>query len=90
MQAKQRKLNQTKTNLLVDIAIFAAFLIALDPHMTGIAIHEWLSIALAATIVAHLLLHWKWLVQVTRRLLKRLRLSLSLWPMRSPQPMRSA
>jgi hypothetical protein len=72
MQTKQRNISPLKTNLLVDIAIFTAFLVALDPHMTGFAIHEWLSIALAAAIVAHLLLHWKWLVQVTRRFLKRL------------------
>jgi hypothetical protein len=72
MQTKQRKISQIKMNLLVDIAIFTAFLIALDPHMTGTAIHEWLGIALSAAIIAHLLLHWKWLVQITRRFLKRL------------------
>jgi hypothetical protein len=72
MQTKQRNISPLKTNLLVDIAIFTAFLVALDPRMTGFAIHEWLSIAFTAAIVAHLLLHWKWLVQVTRRFLKRL------------------
>jgi hypothetical protein len=72
MEAKQRKINPIKTNLLVDIAIFTAFLVALDPRTTGIAIHEWLSIALIAAVITHLLLHWKWIAQVTRRLLKRL------------------
>jgi hypothetical protein len=69
---RKQKLSKTKTDLLVDVAIFAAFLAALDPRLTGIAVHEWLSIAATAAVVVHLLLHWKWIVQVTGRLLSRL------------------
>ena len=53
-----------RTNLLIDLGVLSAFLIAMEPSLTGIAIHEWLSIALAATIVVHLLLHWKWIINV--------------------------
>jgi hypothetical protein len=53
-----------RTNLLIDLGVLSAFLIAMEPPLTGIAIHEWLSIALAATIVVHLLLHWKWIISV--------------------------
>lgn len=67
MTTQQRKHNPTKTNLWLDVAIFAAFLLALDPRLTGIAIHEWLSLAAAAAVVAHLVLHWEWIVAVTRR-----------------------
>lgn len=67
MQTTQRKLSPTTMNYLIDIAIFAAFLVAMDPHSTGIAIHEWLSIAFGAAIVTHLLLHWSWIVGITRR-----------------------
>ena len=63
----KRRTNATKTNLLVDILIFAAFLVAGAPHFTGMAIHEWLGIAFGAAIVTHLLLHWQWLVEVTKR-----------------------
>jgi hypothetical protein len=59
--------NRNKVNLLVDIGIFLAFLVAMAPHFSGIAIHEWLGIAFGAAIVAHLLLHWQWIVEVTRR-----------------------
>jgi hypothetical protein len=59
--------DKVKTDLLVDIGIFLGFLLALDPHSTGITIHEWLSVALAAAVMAHLLLHWSWIVNVTRR-----------------------
>lgn len=40
----------------------------MDPHATGIAIHEWLSIALGVAVMVHLLLHWTWIVSITRRI----------------------
>jgi hypothetical protein len=61
--------NRNKLNLFVDIGIFLAFLVAMAPRFSGIAIHEWLSIAFGAAIVTHLLLHWQWIVEVTRRFL---------------------
>jgi uncharacterized membrane protein YhdT len=54
-----------KTNLFVDLGIFAAFLIAFEPGFTGVPIHEWLSMALAATSIVHILLHWRWIVTLT-------------------------
>ena len=59
--------NRNKVNLIVDIAIFFAFLVAMAPHFSGIAIHEWLGIAFGAAIVTHLLLHWQWIIEVARR-----------------------
>jgi len=59
--------NQTKLKLVIDIAIFIAFLIVMDPHSSGIAIHEWLAISALAAIVVHLLLSWDWIVQTSRR-----------------------
>jgi cytochrome b len=66
------KLSGTLRNLIVDAAIFAGFLVATDPRATGQAIHEWLGIAFGATIIVHLLLHWKWIVNVVRRFFSRL------------------
>src|SRR5258706_16067264 len=60
--------NQTKLKLVIDIAIFIAFLIAMDPRSSGIAIHEWLAVSALAGIVVHLLLSWDWIVQIYRRL----------------------
>lgn len=61
-----------KTNLLVDFIILVSFLIAFEPALTGIAIHEWFSLALAATMIVHILLHWRWVVSVTTQFVKRL------------------
>lgn len=59
--------SQTKTKLWLDVLIFIAFLITMDPHSSGIAIHEWLSLAMIGTMVVHLLLNWDWIVQVSGR-----------------------
>jgi cytochrome b len=66
------KLGSTVRNLLVDTAIFAGFLLATDPHATGQTIHEWLGVAFGAAIIVHLLLHWKWIVNVVRRFFSKL------------------
>ena len=71
MNTTKRKSNPTKVNLLLEAVIFVAFLLALDPRLTGIAIHEWLGLAGAAAVVIHLLLHWEWIAGVTRRFLGR-------------------
>ncbi len=60
------KMGRTAINYLLDITIFLAFLLAMNPHTTGISIHEWLSIAFGGAIITHLLLHWSWLVGITR------------------------
>jgi hypothetical protein len=63
---------KNQTNLVIDLGIFAAFLVAMDPGITGIPVHEWLSLALAGTIVIHLLLHWDWIIQVATRYFRQL------------------
>ena len=60
--------NSNRTKLLLDIGTFLAFLITMDPRFSGLAVHEWLSIALAGTIIVHLLLNWDWIVNITKRL----------------------
>ncbi|MBK9927589.1 MAG: DUF4405 domain-containing protein [Anaerolineales bacterium] len=60
--------NNTKVKLILDVSIFVAFIIAMDPRSSGIAVHEWLSTAAFAALVTHLLLSWDWIVQTTRRI----------------------
>ena len=68
MKATLAQPNRNKTNLIVDSAIFLAFLVAMAPHFSGMAVHEWLGIAFGGAIITHLLLHWQWLVEITKRL----------------------
>lgn len=62
----------TKTNLTLDIAIFSAFLVASNPALTGLAVHEWLGVSFAAALVAHLLFHWDWIANLTKTFFKKL------------------
>src|SRR6266498_5789934 len=64
----QTQSKRNTVNLIVDSTIFLAFLVAMAPRFSGMAIHEWLGIAFGAAIVTHLLLHWQWIVEVTKRL----------------------
>ncbi len=61
-----------KTNFLIDTSVFIAFLVAMEPRFSGIAVHEWLSVALAGTIMVHLLLHWKWIVTIGAQFFRKL------------------
>ena len=72
MPKKSRKLSPSKLNYLIDFAVFVTFLFIMDPRATGIAIHEWLSVAFTLVIIVHLLLHWAWIVAVSKRFLRKL------------------
>ena len=63
---------KNKSNYIIDLAIFAAFLAVMAPRMTGIAVHEWLSLALAGTVIAHIVLHFDWIVNVGGQYFKKL------------------
>ena len=68
IQNETKNRSQAKLKLMIDIGIFVGFLIAMDPHSSGIPAHEWLAVSLLAVLVVHLLLNWDWIVQITRRL----------------------
>ena len=67
-----RTKNRTKTKLVLDVIIFIAFLIAMEPRSSGITIHEWLATALIAVLIVHLLLSWDWITRITRRFIGKL------------------
>jgi hypothetical protein len=64
--------SQTKTKLWVDVLIFIVFLITMEPHTSGLAIHEWLSLSVVAAMIVHLLLSWDWITEITSRFLGKL------------------
>lgn len=68
-QAAARVSRRTWQNLALDISILIAFLVATAPRLSGLAIHEWLSIAFGGAIIVHMLIHWQWIAAVTARLL---------------------
>jgi hypothetical protein len=61
-----------RSRFFIDIALLIGLLVANDPERTGLAIHEWLSIALIVPLVVHLAINWEWTAHVTKRFFERL------------------
>ena len=63
----QRKFNKTKVNLFLDIGIVLAFVVELEQKFTGLRIHELLGLVFGVVLLVHIILHWNWIVGLTRR-----------------------
>lgn len=63
----------TKRRLLLNLTIFAGFMAAYNPEVTGLAIHEWASIALVGLVGVHLVTNWDWTVRMAGRVFERLK-----------------
>ncbi|HLO32585.1 MAG TPA: hypothetical protein VK249_25785 [Anaerolineales bacterium] len=57
----------TKTNLILDLTMFGAFLAVSNPHLTGVTVHEWLGVSLAGAVITHLLFHWDWIIKIGKQ-----------------------
>jgi hypothetical protein len=55
-----------------DVLLFFGFVFTTVPDATGVALHEWVSLALIFVIVVHLTLNWNWVVGTTRQMFRRL------------------
>jgi len=62
----------TRSRLLLDLGMFGALLVAFDPALTGIAVHEWLSIAVIVPLLFHLIINWEWTLRTVERFAERM------------------
>jgi hypothetical protein len=60
-----------RTKLWLDLFIFLAFLVSMQPALTGVSLHEWFTVAIIATFVVHILGQWSWILAVGRRFFQR-------------------
>ena len=56
-----------KAKLINDIVVASLVLALLSTALTGLAVHEWMGIAVGTFIIVHLLLGWKWIASITQR-----------------------
>ncbi len=61
-----------RSRLLLDLGMFAALLVAFNPAWTGLAIHEWLSLAAIIPLLVHVIINWDATLRVIERFLDRL------------------
>jgi hypothetical protein len=64
------KMNKQKHHWLIDAALFGAFLVSFWLELTGVALHQWLGVAIGAVAGYHLFTHWNWVKAVTHRFFK--------------------
>ncbi len=67
MQAERKQGSQNAVNLAVDLVIFLIFLVVEAPRFSGLPVHEWLGIAIGAGALTHVLLHWSWIIEISKR-----------------------
>ncbi|MDR3687666.1 MAG: hypothetical protein P4L93_11995 [Coriobacteriia bacterium] len=63
---------RARTRFMLDILLTIGLVSAYRPTWTGISLHQWLSIAIIAPLLLHLIVNWQWAIQVLRTFLKRL------------------
>jgi hypothetical protein len=61
-----------RSRLLLDLGMFAALLVAFNPAWTGIAVHEWLSLAAIIPLLVHVIINWDATLRVIETFLDRL------------------
>lgn len=73
MKTEKTKMSKTTLNLLLDIGLLLILFLVYEVKATGEAIHEWLGVAIALVMIVHILLHWQWVVTITRRFFAKLK-----------------
>lgn len=61
--------SRRSAELLLDTLLLVLLLLLFAPRLTGLALHEWIGLAIVPPTVVHILLSWRWLAASTRRLL---------------------
>jgi hypothetical protein len=59
--------NKPITHWITGAALFGGFLLSLWLELTGLALHQWLGVAVGALAVYHLAAHRRWIAAVSRR-----------------------
>lgn len=54
-------------NFWIDVLTFLVFMVAMEPHSTGLTIHEWFTVSAVSTLIVHFVLHWDWFMRLTTR-----------------------
>lgn len=72
MSQTRAKMSTNQIKLYADIVLLASFVLVNIPQATGIPFHEWISLLFIVPMVLHILLDWKWVVSVTKRMFGRL------------------
>ncbi len=62
------KKQTNKTNWWIDLILFIGFILAFLLEITGLSLHQWGGLFICILAVYHLLRHWKWVVNILKRI----------------------
>ena len=71
MESKKIKSRKTVLLLLADAVLLGGFWLVNQVKLTGIAFHEWFGIALGLILILHLVMHWRWVVNIAKKFFQR-------------------
>lgn len=63
------KISKVLRNLIVDVLLAGFIVLVFLQELTGDTIHQYLGIGFVTLVGVHLLLHWKWIWKMTKKLL---------------------
>lgn len=63
---------KTMRDLLIDAVALVAYLIVANPSVTGLPVHEWLSVGVLVVVLVHFVVHWDWTADAVKRFFARL------------------
>lgn len=64
--------NINKVNFFLDVALALGFAVEMEVHFTGLPLHELIGLFFAVALAIHLILHWDWVVSITRTFFNKL------------------
>ncbi|NCA99554.1 MAG: DUF4405 domain-containing protein [Clostridia bacterium] len=67
-----------KKKLILDSILVVTLLVVMVPALSGVFLHEWIGVVIAAGLVIHLVLNRKWIAGVSRKFLSPMTLELRL------------
>jgi len=67
-----RKMNRTRINLFLDMALALAFVVEMEEHFIGLRLHELLGLVFGTALIVHIALHWQWIVSITKGFFRKL------------------
>jgi hypothetical protein len=65
--ARRRRIADVRLRLefWLDATLFLAYTLAYSLDFTGLALHEWIGLAVGSGLLVHLTLHWEWVARTT-------------------------
>lgn len=67
-----KRLGRNLIYLLLDIALAVVFAVEMEKNFTGQNLHELIGVGLGVALIVHLLIHWRWMLSITRTFIRKL------------------